>query len=118
MNKYTAEHAYLMINLKKDLHMINGFSVFENFNLSHVYWKLHLAHYSKKFLYFITPDGVYSPTRVQQGSSNSVAHPQAALATILNTVLTKKLLVWLDDKLLYERNIYRLLDVIEALLVT
>lgn len=45
-----------------------------------------------------------------------VSHIQAALATILKPVLTKNLLVWLDDILLYENNTSRLLYTIEAFL--
>lgn len=94
--------------------MLNGSSVYANFDLSHSYWKLPLENYSQEFQYFITPDSVYSPTRVLQSSINSVEHLQAALATILKAVLTKKLLTWLENILLYEKNTTRLLDTIET----
>lgn len=113
VNKYTANHAYPTPSLEDELHMLNGSSVYANFDLSHAYWQIHLANDSQECQSFITPDSVYSNTRVLHGSTNADAHVQAALDTILKPVLTKKLLEWLDDRLLYVHSTARLLDTIE-----
>jgi hypothetical protein len=65
-----------------------------------VYWKLPLAPDSRECQSFITPDGVFSPTRVLHGTTNAVSHMQAVLQEILLHSV-EQILAWLDEILLH-----------------
>ena len=53
---------------------------------------------------FLTDQGVYTPTRVSMGGSDSVAYCQATVQAIFDEVLYKGLLIWLDDLLGYAKT--------------
>ena len=116
VNKFTIKHAYPMPNLEQELHKLSGSKCYANFDLSQAYWQLSLHENSQECQSFITPDGVYSPTRVLHGTANAVAHLQSALAAIFLPELGKNLLSWLDDLLLYASCPEELLTAIESFL--
>jgi hypothetical protein len=43
------------------------------------YWQLPLHEDSQECQSIITPDGVYTPTRVQHGTTNATVHMQASI---------------------------------------
>lgn len=112
VNKFTIRHQYPMPNLEHELCKVSGSSFFASFDLSNGYWQLPLEESSQQLQYFITPDGVYTPTRVLHGTTNAVAHLQSSLAEIIPPVLWKSLLSWLDDILLHHETFSGLLQAI------
>lgn len=72
VNKYTIKYQYPMPNLEYELLQLTNSSCYARFDLSYAYWQLRLAEYSQSCQSFITPDGVYSPTRVLHGTTNAV----------------------------------------------
>jgi Reverse transcriptase (RNA-dependent DNA polymerase) len=92
-----------MPHLESELSRVAGSQIFSTFDLSHGYWQLELSESSRDCQSFITPDGVYTPTRVLHGASNAVAHMQSSIQGILGD-LSELMLVWLDDLLLYSRD--------------
>jgi RNase H-like domain found in reverse transcriptase/Reverse transcriptase (RNA-dependent DNA polymerase) len=82
--------------------------------LSHGYWQPPLARESQECQSFITPNGVYSPTRVLHGTTNAVTHLQAVLQEAFVS-LEDNLFAWLDDLLLHAESIRHLLVHLRAL---
>jgi Reverse transcriptase (RNA-dependent DNA polymerase) len=79
---------------------VRGSKCFATFDLSHGYWQLQLDESSQECQSFITPDGIFSPTRVLHGTRNAVCHMQSSLQGIF-APLRERLLAWLDDLLLH-----------------
>jgi hypothetical protein len=75
--------------------------------LSHDYWQLPLVPESQECQSFITPEGVYSPTRALHGTTNAVIHIQALLKEVF-APLSRNLLGWLDDLLLHASTLIQL----------
>ncbi len=50
--------------LENELHQLAGAKCYANFDLSYAYWQLELAKDRQECPWFITPQGVYTPTRV------------------------------------------------------
>jgi Reverse transcriptase (RNA-dependent DNA polymerase) len=73
---------------------------FATFDLSQGYWQLSLDADSQDCQSFITPDGVFTPTRVLHGTTNAVPHMQACMQGILGD-LSDSILAWLDDLLMH-----------------
>jgi Reverse transcriptase (RNA-dependent DNA polymerase)/RNase H-like domain found in reverse transcriptase len=89
-----------MPHLESELSGLSGSKCFSTFDLSNGYWQLQLDEASQECQSFITPDGIYSPTRVLHGTRNAVSHMQSSLQGILHP-LKGQLLAWLDDLLLH-----------------
>lgn len=79
----------------------------------HGYWQFGLHHLSQECLSFITPFGVFTPTRVPHGAMNSVAYFQSSMESLFNHL---DLLIWLDDILGYATTYTELLDKLESTL--
>jgi hypothetical protein len=92
-----------MPHLDSELNRVAGSSVFATFDLSQGYWQLSLDVDSQDCQSFITPDGVFTPTRVLHGTTNAVPHFQACVQGILGD-LSENILAWLDDLLMYAMN--------------
>jgi hypothetical protein len=104
VNKLTVPCAWPMPHIESELARLCHSSYFATFELSHGYWQLPLAPESQECQYFITPDGVLSPTRVLHGTTNSVTHLQAVFHEAFGS-LAAHLLAWLDDLLLHASSI-------------
>jgi len=115
INKYTVRHHFPMPNLEQELSKLAGSRFFATFDLSNGYWQLPLDRRSQELQSFVTPDGVFTPTRVLHGTSNAVTHLQSALVGILPSKLRQHLLFWLDDILLHHSTADGLLNCIQDL---
>ena len=111
-NNYTIKYQYPMPNLEHDLLQLNNANCFAKFDLSHAYWQLPLDPGSQYTQSFVTPDGVFTPTRVLHGTTNAVLHLQSSLSAAFPPSLTGNSLIWLDDILLHASTTYHLLDII------
>lgn len=83
VNKYTVRHQYPMPNLEQEISRLSGAGCFATFHLSHGYWQLPLHSESQALHSFITPDGIYSPTRALDDTTNAVVYLQSTLAEII-----------------------------------
>lgn len=90
-----------MPNLENELTKLGGTTCFAIFDLSHGYWQLELDGASQHLQSFITPDGIFSPTRVLPGTTNAVTYLQLTLAHHLPSDLFDSFLFWLGDVLIY-----------------
>lgn len=116
VNCFTIRHHFPMPLLDNELTKLKGSKFFADFDLSHGYWQLLLHADSQECQSFLTPDGVFTPTRVLHGTTNAVAHLQSTLSAEIPIDLRKNLLQWLDDILLHCPTILSLLDAIETFL--
>ena len=82
-----------MLNLEQELTKLTGASYFPTFDLSSGYWQLELDPASQELQSFITPDGIYSPTRVLHGTTNAVTHLQPSLMECVPVNLKQVLLL-------------------------
>ena len=105
INKFTIEHAYLMPNLKQELHKMSRSTSHTNFDLLHAYWQLPLHENSQELQCFTTHDGVYSPTRVFHGTPNDVARRKSALSAIFLPKPGENRLSLLEYLLLHLRSL-------------
>ncbi len=74
-------------------------------------------HPDSQHLYsFMTPMGLYSPTRVLMSQTDAVGFCQSAVHEMFLELLYDGLLVWLDDLLGYAPSVNQLLDILEKVL--
>lgn len=71
-------------------------------DLFHGYWQMPLDPKSQEFQSFITPDGVFTPTRVLHGQTNATFYFQSTICELCLPI-RDNLLQWLDDLLFIAR---------------
>lgn len=89
-----------MPNMEHELTKLSGSHYFVSYNLSHGYWQLPLDEKSQVFQYFIIPEGIYSPTRVLNGTTNADNYLQSPISEVVPSSLHGSTLYWLDDIIL------------------
>lgn len=92
-----------MPNLEHEMAKLAGAEYFATFDLSHGYWRLPLSSDTQECQFFITPDGLFTPTRVLHGTANAVTHLQSPFPSIIPEELKENVLSWLDDILILLR---------------
>jgi Reverse transcriptase (RNA-dependent DNA polymerase) len=95
-NASTRPTAWPMPNLQDKLHDLHGSEVFATLDFCQGYWQIPLHKYSQDCQSFITPDGVYTPTRVLNGARNATRHLQSVLVAMMDDI-KRNINVWLND---------------------
>ncbi|KAE9042606.1 hypothetical protein PR002_g3826 [Phytophthora rubi] len=103
-NKWTVALAGATPNLVVAIQSVKGAYAFGLFDLFKGFWQLPLHHISQEFYSFVTEDGVFTPTRVPQGASDSATHFQLQMQDCFRDMLYDNLLVWIDDLLLFAKT--------------
>jgi hypothetical protein len=98
-NASTKPTAWPMPNLQDELHDLHGSKVFATLGFCQGYWQIPLRKDSQDCQSFITPDGVYTPTRVLNGTRNATQHLQSVLIVMMDDIKSN-IKVWLVDCLL------------------
>lgn len=104
INAFTERHQFPMPNIENELTNLGDAKCFALFDLSHSYWQFMLDRRAQPLQSFITPDGIFSPTRVLHGTIHAVTYLQSTLSAHLPASLKNNLLFWLDDILLYDTS--------------
>jgi hypothetical protein len=102
-NASTKPTAWPMPNLQDELHDLHGSEVFLTLDFCQSYCQIPLHKDSQDCQSFITPDGVYTPTRVQHETRNATQHLQSVLLVMMNDIKSN-IKVWLNDCLLYTKT--------------
>ncbi len=118
VNSQTEATQWPMPLLEVVLDHVQGATVFFGLDFFKGYWQLPLHPSCQEMFSFLTDLGVYTPTRVLMGGSDSVAYCQAAVQEIFQDLLYRGLLAWLDDLLGYAEDAERLLELLEEVLNT
>jgi hypothetical protein len=92
-----------MPNLQGELHDLHGSEVFATLDFCQGYWQISLHKDSQDCQYFITPDGVCTPTRVLHGARNATQHLQSVLVAMMDDIKSN-IKVWLIDGQLHTKT--------------
>ena len=114
VNKVTVPFVWPMPNLETNTSRLVKKKCFGDVDLCQGYWQFPLEEDSQECQSFITPDGVYKPTRVMHGQRNAVAYCQSTVQKICESI-QDKILLWLDDILVMDEDPSSLLDTFESL---
>jgi hypothetical protein len=85
-NASTKPNTWPTRNLQDELHDLHGSEVFATLNFCQSYWQIPLHKDSQDCQSFITPDGVYTPTRVLHGTRNATQHLQSVLVVMMDDI--------------------------------
>ncbi|KAF0730914.1 hypothetical protein Ae201684_011796 [Aphanomyces euteiches] len=116
INACTEPMPWPMPMLDAALTVLVGSRVFFTLDWFKGYWQLALHEDSQMYYSFMTPFGVYTPTRVLMGQTDAVAFCQSAVDFTFADLLFKGLLAWLDDMLGYAEITDDLFDLLEQVL--
>ncbi|KAH9150223.1 hypothetical protein AeRB84_006900, partial [Aphanomyces euteiches] len=116
INAWTEPMPWPMPNLDATLTVLVGSHVYFTLDWFKGYWQLALHEDSQMYYSFMTPFGVYTPTRVLMGQTDAVAFSQSAVDFMFADVLFKGLLAWLDDMLGYAETTDDLFYLVEQVL--
>jgi hypothetical protein len=75
-----------MPNLQDELHDLHGSEIFVTLDFCQGYRQISRHKDSQDCQSFITPDGVYTPTRVLHGTSNATQHLQSVLFIMMDDI--------------------------------
>ncbi|KAJ0408589.1 hypothetical protein P43SY_008936 [Pythium insidiosum] len=107
--------AGLMPNLDVDLERVMGCVCFGLFDFIKGYWQLPLDEESQEILSYMTHRKIYTPRRVPQGCSDAALYFQSTMERCFASLLYEHLLVWIDDLLLYAKDVDTYLDKLQEL---
>jgi hypothetical protein len=102
-NASTKPTAWPMPNLQDELHDLHGSEVFAALEFYQGYWQISLHKNSQGCQSFITPDEVYTPTRVLHRTRNATQHLQSVLVVMMDDIKSN-IKVWLDGCLLHTKT--------------
>jgi hypothetical protein len=101
-----------MPNMEDELASLAGSKYFATFNLMQGYWQLPLHENCQECQSIITPDGVYTPTRVHHGTANATVHMQAIMEDLMHEI-RHSVKIWLVDNMIHVTDEEKLLEVLE-----
>jgi hypothetical protein len=113
-NASTKPTAWPMPNLQ-DEHDLHGSEVFVTLDFCQGYWQIPLHKDSQDCQSIITPDEVYTPTRILHVTKNVTQHLQSVLVVMMDDI-KRNIKVWLDDCLLHTKTEDELLATLNFLL--
>ncbi|KAE8978399.1 hypothetical protein PR001_g24855 [Phytophthora rubi] len=114
VNRLTVPLAGASLNLAVVTESVRGSYGFGAFDFHKGFWQMPLHPNSREIFSFVTEDGVFTPTRVPQGASDSAVHFQAQMNDVLKDLLFRSVFVWIDDVLLYARTAGEYLENLSA----
>jgi Reverse transcriptase (RNA-dependent DNA polymerase) len=101
-----------MPNMEEELASLAGSKYLATLGLMQGYWQLPLHEDSQECQSIITPDGVYTPTRVQHGTTNATVHMQYIMEDLMHDI-RHSVKIWLDDNMIHVTDEEKLLLVLE-----
>lgn len=110
MKRITTPYHYPMPNSDEEITELLGCTYFAKFELSMEYWQLAHDPVRQVWQFFISPNGVRTPTRLLRERTAAVAHLQSALPSAKLQKLHPTLIRRFDDILLYDKTDDAVLD--------
>lgn len=114
VNFFTVKHQFPMPNIEHDLDELRESKCFANVDMSHSFWQLMLALEPQDCQSIITPEGIFTPTRVSHGTTNAVTHLQPSFTAIIPDDPNPNVLFCLDDILIHTPTTERLQESIRS----
>ena len=87
-----------------------GAALFMTVDLNQGYWQMPSAANSQKLFTFVAPKGLYAPTRMHQGVANVTSYFPGTLERTFGDLLRRVCLMYADDVIIWERNVWELMD--------
>jgi hypothetical protein len=101
-NASTRPTTWTLPKLQDDLHDLHG-SEFATLDFCQGYWQILLHKDNQDYQSFITPDGVYTPTRVLHKARKATQYLQSVLVVMMDDIKSN-IKVWLNDCLLHTKT--------------
>ena len=111
VNSQTKSYTWPMPHLDDAMQELAKSTCYATIDLCHGYWQMPLEKESQECQSFITPEGVFTPTRVLHGQTNATFYFQSTISKICHP-LRKNILQWLDDLLIHAETPEKLLDIL------
>jgi Reverse transcriptase (RNA-dependent DNA polymerase) len=99
-------------NMEDELASLAGSKYFATLDIMQGYWNLRLHEDFQECQSIITPDRVYTPTRVQHGTTNATVHMQYIMKDLMRDI-RHSVKIWLDDNMMHVTDEKKLLEVLE-----
>ena len=115
VNSMTEKLAGSMPLMSSLLEHLDGAQVFASLDCHKGYWQIPITKRSQEICSFLTPHGIFSPTRLMQGHTDSVAVFQQTMEKVFDGLLYKCMLIWVDDLLGYAKTPKELLQVLRLI---
>jgi hypothetical protein len=109
INANTKAYRWPLPRINELLPFLSTARVFASFDLLRGFWQFPVEESSSHHWSFISHNGQFKFNRVVMGGKNSAAHFQKVMQTVVGEMNYKKLLVYIDDVLVFGRNITDLL---------
>lgn len=98
---------------------VSGATHFASIDLFNGYWQIPLHPDSQEYFSIKTDRGIYTPTRLIQGSKNAAGPFQAVLTEVLGSLVNTICVVYIDDILIYadseEQLVSNIITIVRAL---
>ncbi|POM65523.1 Hypothetical protein PHPALM_18745 [Phytophthora palmivora] len=115
-NALTEPIAGVMPSIEVALEHCRGKAFYALFDFLKGFWQLPLHESCREFLSYMTDKGVFTPTRVPQGSTDAALHFQSTVEMVLGDLVGKCVIVWIDDLLVFAESADQLVESIDAIL--
>ena len=115
VNSMTQRLATSMPLMSTMLEHLTDAKVFACLDCHKGYWQIPITKRSQEICSFLTPHGIFSPTRLMQGHTDSVAVFQQTMEKVFDGMLYDKILIWIDDLLSHARNAEELLPRLQSI---
>ncbi|OWZ15800.1 hypothetical protein PHMEG_00010493 [Phytophthora megakarya] len=101
VNRMTVPIAAAVPNLSVVTSRVRGAKAMAKFDLFKGFWQLPLAEDSQEVFSIKTDEGVFTPTRLPQGTVDAAMHFQSTMQEVFGDMMNHNLLVYVDDVVLY-----------------
>lgn len=101
VNAQTERIAWPMPMLQVVMEELKGANCFFMLDFFKGYWQFLLSEECQEYFSFMIDEGIYTPTRVMMGASDSVAYTQSTVQDLFDDLLYQGLLIWINDLLGY-----------------
>ncbi|POM74526.1 Hypothetical protein PHPALM_8504 [Phytophthora palmivora] len=116
VNNMTEPIVGVMPSLQVVLEKCKGMKFYAISDFIMGFWQLPLHQDNQEILSYMTDKGVFTPTRVPQGSTDAALHFQTSVEEVLRCMLHQSVLVWIDDLLVYADTVEGLIAAIDGVL--
>ncbi|KAE9271091.1 hypothetical protein PR003_g30616, partial [Phytophthora rubi] len=110
LNAMTVPIAGTASNLSVVTSSVRGSCGFASFDLHKGFWQMGLHADSQEMFSFMTPDAIYTPTRVPQGATDSALHFQNQMQFVFDPFLYNAVLICIDDVILFAKTVEEFLQ--------
>ncbi|KAG2774147.1 hypothetical protein PC116_g22597 [Phytophthora cactorum] len=115
-NVHTETIAGVMPNIEVALERCRGMMYYAMIDFLKGFWQPPLHESCREFLSYMTDRGVFTSTRVPQGSTDAALHFQSTVEMVLGDLVNKSVIVWIEDLLVFAETAEELVNVIETVL--